>query len=392
MSDREHGNAGYLMSETAYFISRNVRMLFAKFNTTVLNGGIRKTHGVGGAFGAIGNWFENNFGSTVGKIIGSGALVGVVAMISAAMAQLDYRHLIDNIKKFYKDELSTKLEKQVKNLDEKDIYKIVQGDAAEGIRANRTFAEHVGKLRANRTATVIISTAASLLAFGAVAAAIHFIPPFAAAIHALTLTTPGIPAILAEFPSLMAEAAVGLGIYNVAKLPMHWVAHKMFNLDFETTHERITQMQRDHNDGKIITRERLLEVFASANPDLSKQEISQRVSLDALADGINKGTYKVTELAFAVHGQTSAPDDTLRKPQGFIRKCYNGMCRVFHIVPGASVQPIPAMPVAAPIEYNNPTSARPFVERLGLSKANTSLGYVERLEKQSQEIALNAQR
>jgi len=407
MSDRSHGNKGFLLSEAAYFIKRSAHWISSKISTAVLNEG-RPTHAVkssgaikvGGGFKAFGQWVAQIFPDEEAKefaanLFGGAVLVGVISVISAVLAQMDYRHWVDNVKKFYKDELSTRLGKAPGSLTENDVYTLEKGDASRGIAINGTFAEEVSKLKKHRTETVLVSIVASLSAFAGIGL-LADAGLFAAALAPVMVPVAGAIAansLLAWGAELLAEGLVGLVIYNAVKTPLHWATHKMFNLDYETAHERIAQMQRDFNDGKAISQERVLEVFAHANPQIDKETLRSKIPLAELTNDINSGKFKVTELAFTVQGQMSTPEEPVRPQLGIIRKCFNGVCHILHIPtqemakPESAVTPPPAPPPV--IEYDNPTPARPFAERFGLARADTSVGYVERLDKQAADAALS---
>lgn len=374
-----NGNWAYLVSEAKHFVARNARMFVAKssamilatFSTKTLNGGATPPHGVHaeGMFHAVSEWLERSTKIAAAETIGRGLLFAVVGLISAAMVQLDYRHWIEDFISLYQNELSTKLGKSPVMLSEKDVYMLANGDTTTGIRPNRTFFEHVNKLQSTRTISMAISIMASFIALlvGSLILATPAIAPVVTHINGLLS---GASPVVAKLPLVLAEATLCLAVYNAAKLPMHWVAQKLFRGDHETIHDHIAKMQRDRNDGQVISRERVLEVFANANPRLSNEDISRLVPLDDLTADINSGQFRITELAFTVQGQTSAPNRPLSKTEpGLVGSAFSCLGKAFHSMSRKTVEQRAAAPAPSPtMECDNPQPSRSFVDRLNTDR------------------------
>jgi hypothetical protein len=125
----------------------------------------------------------------------------------------------------------------------------------------------------------------------------------------------------------LATTAVAMMAYGIVKLPIQKLGEKIFGVDKKTTHERIENIYKDHQAGKVISRERVFDVFVHANPPLAdfiKKEygksfdklkpvdklqladsFGKQLPIAEFTDAINQGKIRSTELAFAVDGKIS---------------------------------------------------------------------------------------
>lgn len=366
-------------------IAHDVTLLIAKISLQGLNGGkhfyVRNANGF---FSSFGKYLSNASGAVgaLGENMGTLLGLGAVGAIGAAVTQMDYRHQVHELLSVYRDELAAKLKKSPQSVTEKDLDIVAKGDPSRGIEANKTIADILHKHRRARTIGVALSVIASIATF-----AILQIASAAAGLHAIGLA------------ATVAEGFVGVATYKMIKAPLEWAAHHQQGLHHKTTHERICQLHCDHEDGKIISQEQVLDVFVSANAQLDRlivqkygaplerlplakkdqavQEIGKLVPLRELTDNINSGQYKAAELAFAVEGQVSGANhqrtvERVGLLEGMIQSMRN-MGRARHNA------------VDTQALHESPTVSEPkhsFVERLGLAKAHTHLGHVEQLNQE----------
>jgi hypothetical protein len=323
------GTKARIVKKGGHVLVKQANLAVAKVSTSVLNGGEIITHQFGGLFSALNALTP---GLNVGALLG----MGVVVATGAALAQLDYRNEISDLIDTYRDQLSAALKKPVHALTEKDLTVFAKGDAKRGIAANPVIAQELRKKRAERTLGVGLSVGATLVSYAILASALGATTALAGSI--------GVPLIVVE-------CAIGLGLYNVIKEPLKIIGHKMFGLGHKTTHDHIEKLALVRSDGKTVTREQVLQVFASADPKLDayiestygatfeklSREEQQRAAQDPklmemlsrVSIDINEGRMSAGELAFMAEGQLSEIKAKTR----------------------------------APVEYDNPTPKKSFVER-----------------------------
>lgn len=333
----------------------------------------------------------NNAGGAIAGIshgIATITTLGLASAVSAALTQLEYRREKKEIKELYKEELAAQLHKPERKLSPDDLGTLAKGDAARGVASSRVIGEALNKSRRSRNLGVVVSVLATL--------------------SSLTLAHALFPPEVAV--NILAPILTGLLTYNAVKRPLHWLGSKMLGLDRETAHDRIAGIKRDREAGKEITIEQAFGVVVAANPELDgmisasygknydrlhlteKREmaemIGQLIGLDRLTAGINSGQINATELAFASEGRVSGvlpkPPEKEERP-GVIRviaaKCRRAL-QHFRAHPGQAQEEnvIAACVPEATLEVEHEAPKRGFTERLGLTRADTSLGYVERLE------------
>ncbi len=247
--------------------------------------------------------FAGAFG---GKIIGLLG-VGLAAGVSASFAQMDYLHQKSNIKNFYKAELGAKLHKDPKTVTVADMEKISNDIPI--------LDEELKRARKQRNFSVPLAVVATLASF---AAATIAVPAIVAALE--------LPALVG-LAGIMVKATVSLVTYFAVKTPLQMIGSKKLGLYEETANDRIFNLKCARKKGFSVTPEQVLGVFTKAHPELDAAitaaagkpydqlgpaqkhavtgQLEERIPLQALADGINSGAMKTTELAFVVSGQSS---------------------------------------------------------------------------------------
>jgi hypothetical protein len=331
------------VSESRHFLAKNAGMAVAKGSLSVLNGGTL-THGAGGLVHGV-----NQLGSGIGLTGGAAAVgglggmvvMGVLGVISAVVAQMDYRHGIRKMRELYKYEIAHQLDKPAKEVTDEDLYTLAEGNKEKGIEPNNVLAKEISQKRTDRIISIALSAGASMATFGMMAMvgslAVATLPVAAPIAGALGLSV----AAVAPVVGLIAETLIGIGLYNLIKEPMHWAARKAFKLDENTTHDRIERLNNTLALGKSVSQEQVLDVFISADKNLDNYitqqygktydrmnsvekkvvaaDLAQQVPLADLTERINKGQYDVGELAFAAEGKSSGfkipsqMDDSVQK-------------------------------------------------------------------------------
>ena len=353
--------------------------------------------------------------SNIGKALGFGTAesaagviaIGLTAAISAGLTIMDYNHKRGNLKELYKEELVSLTGKKPEKVTVSDLDTLAKNNAVLG--------EEIGRSKRQRNVGVFISFAASMVALSAIAA----IPAVAVAMG-LAATTAVVP--MAAFTSMVGigmfalHGAVAIVAYNLVKNPLHKLADKLFHLDEKTTNDRIIDIERDREAGKIISREQVLAAFASANPELDQlivstygkhfddldvatkkratADLNRLIPLDKITLDINAGKLNVTELAFAVEGKSSGVhhDGSERHEEhrhrlGNFLKCMQ--TKIDHTKVGHNVERVAESAMGAgddvtQVVQQEPITMRPFAEKLGLAKKGS---HVERLEQSRAEQA-----
>jgi hypothetical protein len=238
--------------------------------------------------------------------------LGITTAVSALVAYVEYRFKKSDITDLYKKELAAQLGKSEKEVNVDDLEKLGT--------VNHTINEQLVKTKKERNidvGTIFAATMASVAITGAAVAA---------AITLGFLAPTGIA-------TWLAGTAIGMLAYMVVKSPIQKVGEKLFGVDKKTTHERIEEISKEHQAGKVVSRERVFAVFVHANPKLDEfikanygkefdklkvgqkiriaDEIGNQLGIGKITDDINQGQVKATELAFAVQGNFSGVAPTL---------------------------------------------------------------------------------
>ncbi len=279
------GTIEHNLTQSRQWLSYGANWIAAKTSTAVLNGGHILTREYGGVFAVL---------AGISQSAAALLTMGVVSGTSAALAQIHYRHEINNLIDNYRDELADKLKKSPRAITEKDLECLAKGSSRHGLQPNNVIAGQLRKIRAQRLLDVGLSMAASLATYGIMAAAIVTHGPVA-------------------LPILLAEGAVGFAIYSAIKMPLHALGNKLFGLNYETTHERIENLKLLQEDDKVITREQVLEVLASVNPKLSHNE-AMLAQATQMTDALNSHRLKAADLV-TILGEQAPPAPPLRQPR-----------------------------------------------------------------------------
>ncbi|MGE0753793.1 MAG: hypothetical protein AB7L92_01380, partial [Alphaproteobacteria bacterium] len=278
-------------------------------STALMAAGKNAAHTVGGAAS----------GFTIGGIPGfTLPVIGLTAAVSAGITQYEYSTKMKRVAQFYQHELGSVLHKDARKITGNDLLDAAQGSILDQRNGNRILAEEIGQSRKRRNLGVMLSVAASVVTLAILGLAI----PDGAA-HAAGELAKG------SFFTLgtLAKSIVGLATYYAVKAPMHWAGDKLLGTDKQTTHERIEELNREHKNGKALTREQVMAVYVAANPDLDgviakkyednfdkldrrdkrivTAELGHSMGVDAVTDAINAGNMSVAELAFVAVGQES---------------------------------------------------------------------------------------
>lgn len=334
--------------------------------------------------------------------------VGLTAGVSAVLTQMDYVHRRENIRDFYKEELASYLRKPVSRLTVNDLETLGH--------ENRVIHEEMQQIRKQRSFGVGISFLASLAALSLVIIAL----PAAAA--ALTGAASGAAAMEAlGGAAMIIKPLVGLIGYNMVKQPLHHIADKLFHLDEPTTHDRIVNLTRQREQGRAVTREQVMEVYASANPAIDHmirstygrrfdalppekkqqavQELGRLIPLEQMAADINSGRVNVAELAFAADGQMSGiqlgrPVEEPKK--GLMASLTAGIRRTFSARAVVTenrddghsrIAAIAQAEATATLTPPDHAARASHVQRLGREARPADMAYLDRLEKQRAEQA-----
>ena len=349
---------------------------------------------------AVGNLGAKHFAHTAiegaaGAAAGVASAIGmgVAAAASVIINQSAYQRKIASLRTMYADEISAQTGKAKSELKDKDLFSVAKGESERGIPANKAIAEELKKLSKRRNVGILV-TAASILGTLAIIAAIPALSGLAvgsgAAAGGITLASAGTFAL---------RAFIGFSIHRVIETPIKNIGKKLFDLNDTTTHERISELAKEHKKGKVLGREQVLAVFISANKDLGQFVISnygkqydklsvqekcvvadameQYVPSKHITENLNSGAVKVSELAFMVEGKHSGVAPNSVKPHlslvGKARTALRGVGERMHKIKQQEVAFAEAAPKQRTIaEYDNPTPVRSFVERLEAEKNHSS--------------------
>lgn len=297
---------------------------------------------------------------TVNYMLGRGfigvALIAVGAMTSWTMqpamwvalplltgfqAFMDYRkeqnakhHLLEE----FGEEISKTLGKPQKDLTLKDLQTVAEGDPSRGIKPNIVLDEEWDRIGRKRTIQFITTAVSGLGAFMLVQMPLFGGSTIVDLAGNLVAQGQGFAASVlgAEsfFGQMVATGFTYTGltlsagiILQTANATLDFVTFGALGLSRKTTHDRIDDISKDLERGKLITKEQVLGVFVSANPDLAEDireafgkdydklgwqkqqaavaKFGEPYKIYDLAYMLNFKTIKPQELAFAVVGEES---------------------------------------------------------------------------------------
>jgi len=330
--------------------------------------------------------------------------MGLVAAISAGLSQMDFIHKKDSLKEFYKDELAAQFGKP------KD--KVTVADLEILAANNKTIGQELRRSVKQRNFGIGVSFIATMAALGAISALTM----------AVTLAPIGLT--LAGIGTFAIHGLVGMMAYKAVEDPVHWIADKVFGLDDRTTNDYIVAIERDHENGKTISREQVLAVFVAANPELDKlivanfgkhfndldasgkqraaAQINQILPLDRLTMEINSTSPQsnnAAELAFAVEGKVSGAQhegDMLEAHRRGLGALMHNVgekinhSRVGHHLAEKAAEKLSSTQFVTPVAAEGEQPSVSFVQRLGLKKRH-EMAHVERVDQSREQAVLGLQ-
>lgn len=299
------------------FVGRRAAVIAGQ---TAESGATLVSEGIAGSVGSVmelivGAEIARNLGSIAGAI--GGSIVGLVglglaAAVSASFTQMDYIHKKNNLTDFYRGDLAAKLGKEPGKVTVQDL----EAEAEN----NRTLKEELNRARRQRNFGVPLAAVATLASFALVMVAL---PALVAAA--------GLPA-LAGIGGFLVKAVVSVAGYYAVKTPLQSWGDKKFGLSDETPNDRIAELHRAHGRGEAVTPQQVLGVFAKANASIDAlvvertgkpydqlnapeqqqavQALSDTLPLGEIAQGLNTGRIRATQLAFAAEGEFPATPPT----------------------------------------------------------------------------------
>jgi hypothetical protein len=246
-----------------------------------------------------------NSGNIVGGV-GLGAAVGLI------VAQMEYRAKKRDMRNLLRQELAATQQKKPDEVTNDDIDRLAN--------ENKVIAEQVEKNKKERrisVGTIFVATVAT--------AAILTVMTGGFGILATSVFAP-----LAAYGGaavLGAKILTSVLIFGAIKKPLSMIAEKAFGIEEKTTFERIAAMAADRTDDRKITKERVMSVFVSANPELEQYivatygdrfdklkvadkeviitTIGEKLGISKITDDINANRIRATELTFKVEGKMS---------------------------------------------------------------------------------------
>lgn len=313
--------------------------------------------------------------------------LGLLVAMSAGLSQMDFFHKKNTLKSIYREEASAKLGKPVNRLSKEDFDVLAS--------QNPVLDEEMTQARRQRNFGIALSFAASV---ASIAMVVLGLPAIGYDHAALAAMHP-----VAEF---LANGLVGVLTYNAVKTPLHWVADKLFDLDKETAHDRILAISHQQATGKAITPGKVLGVYTAANADLDHfieakygqafdkmkpgdqekvaVDLGKLVPLERLSQDLSNGRLKATSLALATDGEDVAALERMLAQQpakpGFFGAMWQkvrGNKPQAQEVTTVTAAPLPG---GIAVEYASERPGQSFVERVGVSRTDTPMGHVERLE------------
>jgi hypothetical protein len=241
--------------------------------------------------------------------------IWLTTIISAVVAQMEYSERKNELKELYSDELAIQLGKPKDQVDKNDFDKLAE--------RNHTIREQLEKTKKERNVTFGVIGTATVAAI------------FTAFTIMDMIATGGTISAATGFSltNWLATTAVAMMAYGAVKPVLRKIGEKFFGIDQKTTHERIEKIFKDHVQGKVISRERVFDVFVHANPmlgayiekeygksfdslkpvdklQLADSDIGKQLKVAELTEAINQGKIKSTELAFTVEGKFSGVEPT----------------------------------------------------------------------------------
>lgn len=325
-------NLKYYWDEAKYYAHKTTRMMQGK----ALHVGLRTAMGGGAASvasdlaGPVRDALNvaNPIGAaaaTTGEILmaSTGGLVsiGLGAGIDGYLNHLEHKHNQRQLTELYRP--------QIASLTGKDAAAVGVEDLKTIAATNPSLGDELKRNDRKRTVKNIASIGGTVLAFGAVFAAITFFPPLAGL--AVAAATSGSLATTLGFG--LVAGGLGFVTHKLAESPLKSLGDKLFGLDKPSVEDRITQLGKQRRKDVPIVPEQVMEVFVGAQPELAAEiranhgkgfsalkpaekravtaQYAEQLQVPQIAAAINAGEMNVRELTFRVHGQNSGvyPED-----------------------------------------------------------------------------------
>lgn len=263
---------------------------------------------------------------------------GLIGGISAGLAQVDHQHRNWLLLEGYREEIATSLGKKPNEVTEEDMRCVAEGGSLGQAVGNPTIKDALTQSRMARNIGVFVSAAASIAAF-ALVGYYYSHSTWEVMKHTVeAISGNNWMDAAGKMLHLAEKSVVGLASYLVVKVPLHWVAAEIFDMERITVNDRINQMKRGITYGHAVTQEQVMNVFVASRPQLAKQieaeygekfseldrgvkkavlrRFDEQLALERLAEDINLGRIKPQELGFIVYDQHSGvPRHEVVKPQ-----------------------------------------------------------------------------
>lgn len=326
----------YYFDEMRYFMERTSRWVQAK----ALHVSLRTAMGGGAAAVAtklsypvrdVMNLSQPAVGGTqmaltTGEILMSstGGLIsiGLGAGINGYINHMEFKHAERQLCELYRPQIASILGKEPGKVTIQDLYAVAE--------QNPSLDDELLRNRRDRMVKNVSAVAGTVVAFGAVFAAVTFLP----AIGTLAAAA-AVGGILSGAGIAFAAVAGGIGYASLqcARKAIGGLGRKMFGLDEPSVEDKIRELSKQHRKGHAIVPEQVMDVYLSARPELAQAVEAQygkpfkdlpldqrrvvalqheeQLGLTETARALNESRMNVRELTFKVHGQFSGvyPDE-----------------------------------------------------------------------------------
>ncbi|MCH2546101.1 MAG: hypothetical protein MK052_00620 [Alphaproteobacteria bacterium] len=333
-------NMKYLAGEAAYRIEKTSKLLQGK----ILHSGLRATMGGGAATVAAkfsypvrdvmnmahptlaGGGAATQTALSAGEMIlsSTGGLlsVGVGAGVNGYLNHIDHKHRKSQLTELYRPQVAAITGKDPEAVGFKDFEAVA--------KENPSLQNELHRNDRNRTVKNTAAIVATAAVFVGVFAAITLVPPIGGAAALAAAGGIGSGAWLGFAVGVGASSMAGM--YAVKK-GLTKIGNKIAGLDTPSVEDKVRNLSREHRKEHKIVPEEIMDVFAAASPDLSRQienkygkpyedlkvakkravtaEYAEQLQLPEIATAINENEMNARELTFRVHGQSSGvyPDE-----------------------------------------------------------------------------------
>lgn len=257
---------------------------------------------------------------TTGEILMSstGGLlsIGLGAGINGYINHLEYTHNERQLCELYRPQIASIIGKEPALVTKKDLYAVAE--------QNPSLNEELRRNRRDRNIKNAAAVAGTVVAFGAVFAAVALVPAIgglaAAAAAGGLLSASGL-----GFAAL--AGGIGYASLQASRRVIDGVGRKLLGLNEPSVEDKIRDLSKQHRKEHLVAPEQVVDVHLTANPDLAKaveaqygkpfnklslsdrrvvlQQYDAQIGATETANAINEGRMNVRELTFKVHGQFS---------------------------------------------------------------------------------------